>query len=440
MNLSKIARVSLGLLLPGFFLANFSFAAETEKPAAGEGTAISSNAPLKTAMFVRNRGGRDMNSKIDLFSDELSAQLSEKGFAVMDWKDVVQKFRESNEPDETIFNNVRTVMAIGTDTGVTGSGIAIKEEKQNTEPEVTVGKQERSGGTAKASLLRVAQMLGADYIIVASIGKIGKETRTFKGEGTIYQTNNTTDIYSLPITIKVLDGNSGQSIYGDVFTSSERVLQNASTGVSIDNMPDRLINSGTLKLATNISDKVRRIRDALSTAAATVDFTVECNVGGATIELDGAAIGSPPGTFKAAPGIHQLMVNRQYFIPWERSVNIIANQKITISLELSTEGLAKFKDITAFKQAEALQRLETEAKVDIAREQSKADADSKEKISSGMETSLKNSYIRSEHFQEGLTTLVRGGGDDTIIPIVPLPTPAPPMKNNNVAPVVPQKN
>jgi hypothetical protein len=59
------------------------------------------------------------------------------------------------------------------------------------------------------------------------------------------------------------------------------------------------------------------------------------------------------------------------------------------------------------------------AKVDIAREQSKADADVKEKVSSGTKTFLENSYIRSEHFQEGLTTLVRGG-DDAIIPIIPV--------------------
>lgn len=432
MKFSRILMVLPVFCICCFILRSSLGAAET----VGAGDAavdIAANAPLKTAIFVRNRGGRSMESKIDVFSDELSARLSEKGFAIMDWKDVVQKFRESNEPDENIYRNVKTLMAIGTDTGVTGSTIAVAEESVNSELGASVGTQGDSGGIAKASVLRVAQMLDADYIIVASIGQIGHEKRKFKGEGTIYKTDNEATIYSLPMTVKVLDGNSGQSIYGDALTASERIVQNASIEISVDNMPDRLIDSGTLKLADNISDKVQRIRDTVVKSTFTVPFTVECNVEGATVELDGAAIGSPPGSFNASPGIHQLTVSREYFIPWERSVNIVANQKITVSLELSTDGLAKFKDLAAFKQAEALQKLETEAKVDIAREQSKADADVKEKVSSGTETFLKNSYIRSEHFQEGLTTLVRGG-DDAIIPVVPVvPAPVPPV--NNIAPV-----
>ena len=421
MKTARFFGLSLILSLAGLMSGSGLEAAGTGSAGVAVEPDSAAKAPLKAAIFVRNRGGRAMDSKIDLFSDQLSARLSEKGFAVMDWKDVVQKFRESNETDDKIFKTVKTVMAIGTDTGVTGSSIATTEKATYNDLESSVGAQGASGGVARASLLRVAQMLDADYIIVASVGQIGHETRTFKGEGTMYQTNNTAEIYSLPMTVKVLDGGSGQSIYGDTLTASDRISQNASITISVDNMPDRLIDSGTLKLANNISSKVQRIRDTGLNAKTTVPFTVECNVVGATVELDGAAIGSPPANFKAAPGIHQLTVSRQYFMTWERSVNIVANQKITVSLEFTTEGLAKYKDITAFNQAEALQKLETEAKVDIAREQSKADADVKEKVSSGQETFLKNSYIRSEHFQEGLTTLVRGG-DDAIIPVIPVGT------------------
>jgi hypothetical protein len=419
MKTARFVGLTLVLSLSGLMSGSGLEAAGTGSTGVAAESDIAAKAPLKAAIFVRNRGGKAMDSKIDLFSDQLSARLSEKGFAVMDWKDVVQKFRESNESDDRIFSNVRTVMAIGTDTGVTGSSIATTERTSGAQLETSVGGQGDSGGIARASLLRVAQMLDADYIIVASIGKVGKESRTFKGEGTMYQTNNTADIYSLPMTVKVLAGSSGQSIYGDTVTASDRILQNASITISVDNMPDRLIDSGALKLATNISDKVQRIRDTALKGVTKVPFTIECNVVGATVELDGAAIGSPPASFSAAPGIHQLTVSRQYFITWERSVNIVANQKITVSLEFTTEGLAKYKDITAFNQAEDLQKLETVAKVDIAREQSKADADVKEKVSSGTKTFLENSYIRSEHFQEGLTTLVRGG-DDAIIPIIPV--------------------
>lgn len=369
--------------------------------------AVNDAAPLKTAVFVRNNGGKDLRDKIDTFNDRLSARLTEKGFSTMDWKDVIQKFKESSETEDQIFKDVRTFMAVSTTTPSNQSltGVATADRKPEETVLIAQGKE---GGVAQASSLRIAQMIDADYIIVASMGQLGHEKRTFKGEGTIYQTNNTADIYTLPLTIKVLDGNTGQSIYGDTLTASYRVTQNASLEIKQDNMADNLIDIGTAKLADNISSKVERIRNAAKAAAATADFTIECNVNGSTVELDGAAIGSPPGQFRVRPGLHQLRVSREYFQTWERTVNIFPNQKLNISLELSESGLAKYKDITAFKQAQELEKLEKVARVDIAREQSKADADVKEKVSSGREVFLKNSYIRSDGFAQQLTRVIHG--------------------------------
>lgn len=371
---------------------------------------ISADTPLKSALFVRNRAGKEMKDKTDLFSDMLSARLSEKGFGVMDWKDVVQRFRESNETEDVIYQSVNAVMATSLDTYAVKSGQAFTPPKVVENENLAVGAQGKDGGVAKASLLRVAQMLDADYIITASFGSLSKETKTFVGDGTIYKTNSTADIYTLPLTVKVLDGNSGQSIYGDTLSESDRVIQNAASldQISRSDMADRLFTKGAARLAENIASKVNRIRNTSVKAVPTVEFTIDCNVPGATVELDGAALGTPPSRFNAAPGIHQLRVTRQYFEPWERSVNIVPNQRIMVSLELSVEGLAKYKDITAFKQEMQLEDMERTARVDIAKEQSKADADVKEKLSSGGEVMLKNSYIRSDGFADQLERVIHG--------------------------------
>ena len=363
--------------------------------------------PLKTAIFLRNYGGNELRDKIDTFSDRLSSRLTEKGFATMDWKDVIQKFRESSETEDQIFKDVKTFMAVTTttDTNQSLTKMATADRKQDDTVLMAKG---RDGGVAQASALRIAQMIDANYIVVASMGQLGHEKRTFKGEGTIYQTNNTSDIYTLPLTIKVLDGTTGQSIYGDTMTASYRVAQNASLEIKQDNIADNLIDIGTAKLAENIGGKVESIRNAALKNSTTAEFAIECNVTGATVELDGAAIGSPPGRFIVKPGLHQLRVSREYFQPWERTVNIFPNQTLNVSLELSETGLAKYKDITAFKQAQELEKLTKVAKVDIAREQSKADADAKEKISSGREVFLKNSYIRSDGFADQLTRVIHG--------------------------------
>lgn len=387
--------------LSAIVAASALFAAEPETGAANGKT------PLKTAIFVRNCGGQELRDKIDTFNDRLSARLSEKGFSTMDWKDVIQKFKESSETEDQIFKNVKTFMAVSTTTATNQSltGVATADRKPD---ETVLIAQGRDGGVAQASSLRIAQMIDANYIIVASMGQLGHEKRTFKGEGTIYQTNNTADIYTLPLTIRVLDGSTGQSLYGDTLTASYRVAQNASLEIKQDNIADNLIDIGTAKLAENISGKVERIRNAAVKGGATAEFGIECNVTGATVELDGAAIGSPPGRFIVKPGLHQLRVSREYFQTWERTVNIFPNQNLNVSLELSESGLAKYKDITAFKQAQELEKLTRVAKVDIAREQSKADADVKEKVSSGREVFLKNSYIRSDGFAQQLTRVIHG--------------------------------
>ncbi len=400
----KLQRFRTMAVLAVIFTVPALFAAETKTGTSNDADAKN---PLKTAIFVRNSGGRELRDKIDTFNDRLSARLTEKGFSTMDWKDVIQKFRESSETEDQIFKDVKTFMAVSTTTESNQSltKMATKDREQLDTVLVAQGKD---GGTAQASSLRIAQMINADYIVVASMGQIGHEKRTFKGEGTIYQTNNTADIYTLPLTIRVLDGNTGQSIYGDTMTASYRVLQNASLEIKQDNIADNLIDICTAKLADNISGKVERIRDAGLKVATAAEFSIDCNVNGVTVELDGAAIGSAPGKFIVRPGLHQLRVSREYFQTWEKTVNIFMNQKLNISLELSESGQAKYKDITAFKQAQELEKLKTVARVDIAREQSKADADVKEKVSSGQEVFLKNSYIRSDGFAQQLTRVIHG--------------------------------
>lgn len=401
--ISNLRRFHPVMALAGIFTVSAVFAAEPETGA----KAAAEQTPLKTAIFVRNNGGKELRDKIDTFNDRLSSRLTEKGFSTMDWKDVIQKFKESSETEDQIFKNVKTFMAVSTTTPSNQSLTGVATADRKPEESVLIA-QGKDGGVAQASSLRIAQMIDADYIIVASMGQLGHEKRTFKGEGTIYQTNNTADIYTLPLTIRVLDGNTGQTLYGDTLTASYRVNQNASLEIQQNNIADNLIDTGTAKLVENISGKVDSIRNASKAAFSSADFTIECNVVGATVELDGTAIGSPPGKFRARPGLHQLRISREYFQTWERTVNIFQNQKLNISLELSESGLAKYKDITAFKQAQELEKLRTVAKVDIAREQSKADADSKEKVSAGREVFLKNSYIRSDGFAQQLTRIIHG--------------------------------
>jgi hypothetical protein len=72
-------------------------------------------------------------------------------------------------------------------------------------------------------------------------------------------------------------------------------------------------------------------------------------VGGATIELDGAVIGSAPGSFRVSPGLHQLRVTRAWMKPYFATVNIQNGTSLEVALEMSDEGIAKWGTVEALR-------------------------------------------------------------------------------------------
>lgn len=340
------------------------------------------NDPLRAAIFIQNRADDELITKLDMLNDQITTRLSDKGFSIIDRSLVLAKFRESGNRDPSIVKSVAD----------------LSDVMQGSKPEGSV-----EDALSGASALRIAQMIGADYLVIVTINSIGMESRTFKGEGTVYGSDNQTNIYTLRISLKVLEGNSGGTVYGDTVTASERVSVGKHVLITNSDTINRLIEKGAMKIADNISDKTARIRDIKVNTAAAVEFAVNSNVEGASVELDGAVIGSTPGRFMAPTGIHQLRITKQWFSPWEKTVNIFSGQVMNVSLELSHEGVTRFETIERSKNEldkdkmrTKLEEKEREAGIGISKEQSEADAYSKKSIADGERKKLEESYEKLE--------------------------------------------
>jgi hypothetical protein len=184
----------------------------------------------------------------------------------------------------------------------------------------------------------------------------------------------------------VLEGSRGGSIYGDTVTAAERIAVVENLEILTNDIYPRLVDAAAVKISENISSKVERIASVnVAPPAKSVKFNVSSNVKNATVELDGLAVGSTPGTFYAEPGIHTLRVSKEWLTNWERTVNISANQNISVSLELSDEGIIRYVTLEKFK-----------ADLAIEKEQSSADAYSKKKIAEGEKNKRSNSYDRNQ--------------------------------------------
>jgi hypothetical protein len=359
-----------------WLLCSFPASAEQDKEKGAE------KSPLRAAIFVQNRAGTELMDQIDVLNDHISSGLTGKGFSIIDKNVVIAKFRESRETDDAVRKGLKTLEEV----------IRLGKSEASVEDAVT-----------GASALRIAQMIGADYLVMATINSLGVETRTFKGEDSVYGTNNRATIFNLRIGLKVLEGNQGGTVYGDMVTASDRLVVGQNLTICTTDIIPRLIEAGARKITDNIAGKVEEIRNIKVKTQPTVEFTVNSNVEGSTVELDGAVIGSAPGRFTAAPGLHQLRISKEWLSTWERTVNIFPNQILNVSLELSEEGLRRYStleqlkaDIGRSKQQTEMEMKEREAAIGIAKEKSESEAYSNKKIAEGEKKKREESYERVE--------------------------------------------
>ena len=232
--------------------------------------------------------------------------------------------------------------------------------------------EERAGLVAGlftgGSATRVAQMLGADYILTASIVGASQMRRSVNGRDVT--------IYTLRMATKVLDATTGGSVYGKNWAEKRPVpMGNSDDAMAIyDDLIDLWVQDTGRDLAESrprwraptaggamVPFSVTTTIDAMiAPLAATVDATkpvkeeLRVVAGGVTVEVDGATVGSSGGTFQARPGLHQLRVTRQWMTPWTGTVNIQSGAVFNVALEMSDEGFRHYKNKEALRAELAL--------------------------------------------------------------------------------------
>lgn len=289
------------------------------------------NTDLKTiAVFVQNRTRvPGMDDEVDGVRDRLAAAFAEvDGFAVMDSAQVADTFRRYK--------------------------VTVGEEKTGLIPGIF------SGG----SVPRVAQMLGCDYIAAATIVDARSMRRNMGGR--------LSTVFTLRMTLKVMDS-TGASVDGmPTWVRQYPVLDAADDPMAFYQI---LFDKWAEEVTSAMAQKSLKWRKPREVAANLVNFYVSTTIdetiaelesqtkgangeillelrrvaGGATIEIDGAVVGSAPGQFQATPGLHQLRVTREWMNPYTATVNISEGTSIKVALEMSDEGLAKWGGVEALR-------------------------------------------------------------------------------------------
>lgn len=293
-------------------------------------TALGALAETRVAVFVQNRTKvPGMDDAVDGIRDRLAAALAEvDGFAVLDSAQIADTFRKYK--------------------------VTVQEEKTGLVPGIFTG----------GSVPNVAKMLGSDYIVAASIVSAGSLRRNVGGTAAT--------VFNLRLSLKVMDS-TGASVYG----IPVRPYTFPATDVVDDpmNYYNILLDQWATDVTAALAQRAPKWRKAAAEAQALVEFEIRTTidqtlaelesqtkgakgedlaqlrkvVGGVSVELDGAVIGSTPNTFRATPGLHQLRITREWMKPYQATINVQPGLLLNVALELSAEGISKWGSLEGLR-------------------------------------------------------------------------------------------
>lgn len=350
----------------------------------------------KAAIFVENRAGAALNDKVSVLEDFLSSRVTEKGFSIISRELAVAALK-------------RTDLVLEQDRSrQTADGNKTTSESQKAKIYVTSGTTELDKKLSdNTTALRLAQNLGADYLLAASIATYGTEKKTFT-DGALKTVNV---IHTMRVSYKVLEASQGGSVIGDTVKASKAVRFTENSLTESSEVLNELLDDAANQVAENIGKKQASAALAtLPVKPGTVEFGITCGMTDMTmqpinfpavrvkadgtavlerdkaevqavdvsVELDGVILGSAPGQFKAAPGLHKIRLTREGFKDWERTINIVEGQKLRVAMQMTEAGYARWKanslflyalekDYSTFIYALEKDKKVTDATLDIAK-------------------------------------------------------------------------
>jgi PEGA domain len=385
----------------------------------------------KVAIIVENRAGAQFNDKVTVLEDLLSSRIAGKGYSIISRGVTINALKSYDTAgvavtSQTALNasgggasahnstaallgqadSAQTAAINGTaandaTTNSAALDLARKDSAQIADSQTSADSASghssaaldlsRSGSAQVAvtpettkldqalsdntSALRLAQNLGADFILIPAITTYGTEKKTYTGDG--IATINV--IHKLRVSYKMAEADTGGEIKGGTVIATKTIRQSGSLQVDDTDVINELLDDAADQLADIIAQNASSL-PAVVAKNQMVTFNIACSMTDprqqpilvptpdisadntvivtnppvavqpleVTVELDGIALGSAPGSFQAYPGLHKLRLSREGFDVWERTINVYDGQTLHVALQMSAAGYAGWADTTSF--------------------------------------------------------------------------------------------
>lgn len=310
----------------------------------------------KAAVFVFSREPKIGVQQSKILEDLVAARVAKLGFATLT-RDVVvdsiskamrQPGIEMTERDKSLCQEFASAV-------------------QNPEK---VDKSLEQQLDEQSSVMRLAQTIGADLIVIPTIESFGTEKRVFKGNE-LAPVATTSIFNNLLVSYRLAFAASGGAVAGDSVRVSRAWRESESLTRETDDLLNSMFDEAATQLAAKITVSNHEVKEVPKVDAVGVQFNIKPVLPGGTplqlpsyesndvklsvsvtvaadVTMDGVSVGSVPGNLRFATGLHQILIQAEGFKPWKRFVTISEGQKFDILLEMTPEGYDKWKEIITF--------------------------------------------------------------------------------------------
>ena len=322
-------------------------------------------AARKTAIFVDNRAGAQLNENVLRFEDHVASRVGGDAFEIISKEDVVKALKVYPENGGPVFK-------------------ALFDGERNA-----LGTKEDRKLTGDTSAVRLSQNIGADYLLMVALDSFNAETKHYKTA----DVDVVNKVYTLRGTYKLLDGVTGGTLGGLPVRASKAIRESANLSVENTDVTAELVE----KLADAVAQDMLKKADAFREASAIGDIpvTIRCQARDlqgheislndvsvtednrivigtnalplqvvANVAFDGMVMGTTPATLKVKPGPHKLRLTRPGFEDAEMTVKAVEGMDLAVTMQMSAEGFARWQQIRETLNALDVSRKLTDAEAD----------------------------------------------------------------------------
>ena len=313
------------------------------------------------AIFVRNSGGAELGKYLEAFENALYAKVNSSGFAAVNRKVVVSELSSLK----------------GTDA----------EKAKKLASQISDGSQ---AVYDSASMLSVAALIGAEYVIDAQLNSLSADERTYSDIA-----NTKVTKFVLRASYSLYEGGAGAGVGGKTLAADYSVRQSNSLSIIPGDAVDSMCEDISAQIAASLAkDKADGLVAAAARSAFPVEIVcliegmrfpiiqkndkgeyivtereIEAAADGVSVILDGLLRGSAgdiSSKFELPAGIHKIRLERSDLVSYERMLNVSANSKsFKFYLQMTDAARSRWlRDSAFFTTLKAGEKL-TDAQVKV---------------------------------------------------------------------------